>query len=67
MLLILVGVFICAFLLSVFNVSLKYKLAPVEAMKVVSCSYGRVGNAFIQGRFNASSELLMTQCLSDTV
>jgi len=64
---ILVGVFIVAFLLSVFKVSLKYGLTPGEAMKVVSCSYGRVGQAFMRGRFNANSELLTTQCLSDTV
>ena len=64
---ILLGVFVAAFLLSVFNASVKYGLTPGEAMKVVSCSYGRVGQSLMQGRFNASSELLMTQCLSDTV
>lgn len=64
---ILLGVFVAAFLLSVFNASVKYGLGLSDAMRVVSCSYGRVGQAFMQGRFTASSELLMTQCLSDTV
>lgn len=63
--LILLGVFVGAFLLSVGNLMMKEGLSMADALKVVSCSYGRVIRAFLSGRFNVNADLMTTQCMSD--
>jgi hypothetical protein len=67
MLLILLGVFLTAFLLSVSTLMIKEGLIFGDAVKVIACSYSRVGSALLQGRWNVSSSLMTVQCMSDKI
>jgi len=65
--LILLGVLVGAYLLSVVSLMTKEGLSVGDAGKVVACSYSRVVSALLGGRFNVHSGLMTTQCMSDVL
>ncbi len=63
--LILLAVFLGAFLLSVSHLIVKEGLTLPDALKVVVCAYSRIFTALLSGRFNVHYGLTVTQCRSD--
>lgn len=63
--LILLLVFAGAFLLCVANLVIKEGLTIPDAIKVVVCSYTRIFQALLSGRWNVHCGLTTTQCMSD--
>ena len=63
--LILLGVFVATFFLSILNLMMKEGLILPDAFKVAVCAFSRIIQAFLSGRFNVHSNLATTQCMSD--
>jgi|UniRef100_A0A6C0JLF2 hypothetical protein len=63
--LILLAVFLGAFLLSVSRLIVKEGLTLPDALKVVVCSYTRIIKGVLGGRLNIHSGLTTVQCMSD--
>jgi len=63
--LILLGVFVATFFLSILNLMMKEGLILPDAFKVAACAFSRIIQAFLSGRFNVHSNLATTQCMSD--
>jgi hypothetical protein len=67
LLLILLGVFVGAFLLCVSRLMMKEGLTLSDAFTVVVCAYSRIFTALLSGRFNVHYGLTVTQCRSDKI
>lgn len=65
--LILLGVFVASFLLSIVNLMMKEGLILSDAFSVAVCSFSRIIQALLSGRFNVHSKLATTQCMSDVL